>query len=842
MRFTIERIRTVVLVAGVLLVVALGVFLTVGRWRSPFNRRDLPKKLGIDIQQEANGFTHAEFHAGHAQFKITASKVEQLKNQRYRLHVVKIEMYDPAGGGTDRIEGSEFEYDQQAGIAHADGPVEITLDRPANSKLGTAKKTVTPTAKDKTKKDVPDPAAKVSPPDQIHVKTSGLTFNQNTGVATSTQHVEFDSPQGWGSAMGASYDSQNGRLILDRAVELNTQHGVDPVAITAEHAEIDRNADLCRLIAGTAKYRHGDARAKQATIQFRDDGSAQQLDATDGLVLTTASGGHLAAPTGSLQFDEHSQPRLGHLEGGVTVDSDNNGRKLRGTAPTAQLDFASGGVLRLAHMERGVNFDSDEQTNASGVASHAHRVWESPIADLAFRDSGKGQVEIDSLHGIGGVVVTSESQRGATTPAHARMAADDVRGTFGPDSSLSALTGIGHANIEQTTETGTRQTTSGDRLEVRFTGAQAPDAKSHRQKANGPAGATQIDTATMVGHIVLVQQAAAKTGAAAPSALRATAERADYEASGELLHLTGNPRVTNGGLDLVADKIDISRASGDAFAHGNVKATWFGSEGTGNTGQDSTSTARPGPGLGAQGPTHVIATEAQVHQATGEATFRGQARLWQQGNSIAAPLIVLDRTKQTLVARTVNAADPVKVVLVSASNTGQTKTNSEQNKSGAEPNKSGKPDTPSVIRVRGGDLKYSDAERKAVMHGGAVGSVVAETGDATTHSGEVELLLPPAGNHAGKNGGSAQVDRMTALGNVIIDSQGRHGTGEKLDYSSERGEYVLTGTAAAPPRMTDQSRGTVTGSSLIFNSRDDSVRVEGDGRQTSTETTMPKRP
>jgi lipopolysaccharide export system protein LptA len=76
---------------------------------------------------------------------------------------------------------------------------------------------------------------------------------------------------------------------------------------------------------------------------------------------------------------------------------------------------------------------------------------------------------------------------------------------------------------------------------------------------------------------------------------------------------------------------------------------------------------------------------------------------------------------------------------------------------------------------------------------------------------------------------------------VIIDSQGRHGTGEKLDYSGERGDYALTGTAAAPPRMTDPARGTVTGGSLIFNSRDDSVNVEGDGRATTTETTVPKR-
>jgi lipopolysaccharide export system protein LptA len=144
--------------------------------------------------------------------------------------------------------------------------------------------------------------------------------------------------------------------------------------------------------------------------------------------------------------------------------------------------------------------------------------------------------------------------------------------------------------------------------------------------------------------------------------------------------------------------------------------------------------------------------------------------------------------------------------------------------------------------VRGGDLKYSDAERKAVLRGGVLRRVVAETADATTRADEVDLILLPAGNHAGAGSGTGQVDRMTAQGNVSIDSETRRGTGEKLEYSSERAEYVLTGTAANPPRMTDPTRGTVTGESLIFNSRDDSVNVEGGQHATTTETTAPKQP
>ena len=62
----------------------------------------------------------------------------------------------------------------------------------------------------------------------------------------------------------------------------------------------------------------------------------------------------------------------------------------------------------------------------------------------------------------------------------------------------------------------------------------------------------------------------------APATLRATAGRAVYEGAGEWLHLLVNPRVESGALQLTADKLDISQASGDAFARGNVKATWTG--------------------------------------------------------------------------------------------------------------------------------------------------------------------------------------------------------------------------------------------------------------------------
>jgi lipopolysaccharide export system protein LptA len=803
-----------VLLAGVLLVVALGAFLAIGKWKNPLNRRDLPKRLGIDIQQEANGFTHAEFRAGHAMFKITASKVEQLKDDRFRLHVVKIEMYGADNSGMDRIEGSEFEYDQRTGIATASGPVDITLTRP-----GEAKPQLSNSASGPSRNGTPrgTPQAKSIGSGEIHLTTSGLVFDQNSGIASTGQRVDFQLAQGSGSAIGASYDSQNGVLVLESAVAINAQRGTEQVELNAQHGEFRQGDQICRLDKAAAKFRDGDMQAEKAAIHFRDDGSAERLDASGGLVLSSEVRGHLAAPAGSLVFDEDSTPKHAHLEGGVVVDSKNDARQFHGTSPTAELDFTREGVLRRAHLERGVNFSSD----TAGDSAHSRRTWTSPLADLDFSSPAKGQMALSKIHGVGGVVITGESQRGTGAAVHSRMIADDVTGLFNEGAGLTQLTGVGHAGVVETNQTGTRQSTSGDRLEAHFSGDRSD---VHNQIA----GALRMDSATIVGHVTLDQQPATKPGLPNSPPLHATADQAVYQAAGEWLHLTGSPRVDNGGLQLAANKIDFSRTSGDAFAHGDVKATWFGNDADTPAKQKSGAANGQLPALASQGPAHVVAAEAQLHQTSGEATFRGEARLWQQVNSIAAPEIVLDRTKRTLVARTSNPTDPVRVVLVTSATPGASKGE--------------RSDSPSVVRVRGGNFKYSDAERKAVMLSSPEDSVVAETATAITRSSEIELILLPPGNHANSGNAAAQVDRMTAQGNVLISSMGRKGTGNQLVYNGDTGTYRLTGSPAVPPRLTDPVRGTVTGEVLIFNSHDDSVNVEGGGRETMTETTVPKHP
>ena len=839
--------RTLVLAAGVVLVAALAIILAKSKLKNAFNLKELPQKLGLNVTADATGFTFDHSMGGHSRYRIHASKASQFKDNHAILHDVKIELYGEDGSRVDRIEGAEFDYDVKGNMAKATGPVEITIMRPGVAPV------ILPKASTASAEKKPTPiasAAETAERGQIHVKTSGLVFDTKSGVAITNEHVDFSMVQGSGSSMGATYDSKQGFLVLDHAVELDTKRGGDTVQIHAQHAEFERETLLCRMHEATANYRGGDATAGDANVLFRDDGSAVRVDAMNGFNLVTANGGHVAAPTGSLDFNEHNQPRHGHLEGGVKMDStrqteDGAGqRRMRGMSPTADMDFAPQGELRHVHMEGGVEMESQSVTDSPNGPLRVNRTWKSPLADVDFRDNGHGQAEPSTIHGVQGVVVTGESQRGNAAAVPSRLSADEVTGELGANSVLKAMTGTGHASMEETNAAGTRQTSTGDRVVAQFFSDRGGQAGGKGDASGGQGSAGQIQSAVMDGHVLLTQEPAVKPGAETPATLRAWAGHADYDGKDEWLHLTLGPRVEDGGLQLSADKIDVSHESGDAFAHGNVKATWLdnGSSKTGRGAQAANSAASAGKGgvaFGGKDPAHVISAEAQLHQASGEATFGGHARLWQQANSVAAPVIVLDRKKQTLVAHSADPSEPVKAVLLSSGGL-EPGVGGKQTGTDASKDTAGKSSTPSVIRVRGGDLKYSDAERKAVMRSGTLGSVVAETATATTISEEVELILLPPGNHAGKDGGQAQVDRMTASGHVVVTSNGRRGTGEQLVYTGETGDYVLTGTAAAPPRMNDPSRGNVTGGALIFHSRDDSVSIEGGGQRTTTETTAPK--
>jgi lipopolysaccharide export system protein LptA len=163
-----------------------------------------------------------------------------------------------------------------------------------------------------------------------------------------------------------------------------------------------------------------------------------------------------------------------------------------------------------------------------------------------------------------------------------------------------------------------------------------------------------------------------------------------------------------------------------------------------------------------------------------------------------------------------------------------------------------------VIRVTSRELTYSDEARKAEFSGG----VDVESGDGTMKAEQMEIYLQPApagggGKAPQANGGKikagisssadgsmfigGKAERMVASGRIEMEEPGRRATGEQLVYTASDDAYVLTGTPTILPKVVDDQRGTVTGTSLRFRPGDDSIVVSnggeaGSGQRVRTET------
>src|SRR6266566_4814041 len=165
--------------------------------------KEVPEKIGLEVQQTAQGFTISRSEQGHTLFKVQASKAIQFKQGgKATLHDVAITLYGRDSTRFDQIYGSDFEYDSQSGDITAKGEVQIDLE--ANPEgLGHADQAVP--------RELKNP---------IHLKTSGLVFNQKTGDAHTPEKIEFSIPQATGTAVGASYQSKENVLVLHSQVQI----------------------------------------------------------------------------------------------------------------------------------------------------------------------------------------------------------------------------------------------------------------------------------------------------------------------------------------------------------------------------------------------------------------------------------------------------------------------------------------------------------------------------------------------------------------------------------------------------------------------------------------------
>ena len=849
MSISVERLRIWLLAGAGLLVMVVIAFLGYAHYRAHRFLTNLPQKLGVDVRQETNNWTYSQSVGPNTVYTIHAAKEIQHLDGKMILHDVGIVLYGKKQNRTDRIYGKEFEYDQKDGVVRAVGEVHIDLQAPqpadAKAKMDYA-----------AGKDLPGAAGHVAGEEEstderlIHVTTSGLVFLQKLGVAATDKDIEFASGGLTGHAVGADYSSDTGVVVLHSAVRVNGLQHDRPVVLTASHAVLDRPGQTVTL--SQAKYASvgGEtegqtAQAQHVVVHLRSDGSAERVEGDGEVTLTNGSGGSVTAPRGEAVLNAQNQPQSAVMSGGVRYTADEPLRKAHGEAGEGRVRFGKMGRPEHVVMNGAVHLQEWVRATERAGEPWSEREMNAGTVELALAADSAGRAELRDVKATGEarLKVTSPAGKGLTTSS--ALAGDVLTAHFaqaGGVNHIAEVHGDGHAALRRVSATGVVNTGSGDSLVAHFrpvaAGARSGlsgERKGQVGKKDGliDGGADEVSDATEQGHVVMTELPVRKPGdTAAPAEERATAERAAYDGGLERTTLTGNVQLSDGTSVLWADRVVMEQQTGDASADGSVKAS-YGQVGS------------------TEEPVHILAARAELKHDSQVTTFHGEAgrpaRLWQRASQVDAPVIQFERRQKRLLAHGEGEGVPMAVhtVLVSSGASGfSAKADGSKPPagSGAKTAFGGKTD---VFRVTSRELVYSDEARKAEFTGG----VDVESKDGSMRGQQVVVYLQPAQmGGTGKTsvtggdgfmGGS--VERMVASGHVEMEGPGRRATGEQLVYTASDGMFVLTGTPALAPKVVDNQRGTVTGTSLRFHSGDDNVLVSnggesGAGQRVHTET------
>jgi len=303
------------------------------------------EKLGIDIQQSTKDFSLSKSAGGRTLFTIHASKAVQVTGGHAELHDVNIVVYGTEGNRFDQIYGDSFEYDPKDGLVRANGEVHIDLQGVAQ---GAARPDLSPP------KELQNP---------IHLKTSGLVFNRNTGVASTDQRLEFRIPQASGSAVGATYDSSASQLTLHSDIQLENT-GPNASRLVAKSGVVSKNPPRIEFNTAHLTREASDIDADHLTILLRPDNSIERLIATGDVTAVTQgkTDARAQASRGEISVDAANHVRSAVLSGGVTVDEKGD-QSMHGTSGRVTLDFDGNSRLDKIHALDSVHLVQDAPKN-----------------------------------------------------------------------------------------------------------------------------------------------------------------------------------------------------------------------------------------------------------------------------------------------------------------------------------------------------------------------------------------------------------------------------------------------------------------------------------------------
>ncbi len=788
MKASVDKLRWLLAGGSLFLLLFLVAVVGYGRYRAARLWKNRLDKLGVHIEQTTDNVTYSQTIQGRTVFTLRAGKAVQRKDGKTTLHNVQLTLYGKKDGSEDRIYGSEFEYDERAGVARAVGAVEMDLRVPSSLAKDPAAGT-TRTQTDSAGRD-------------IHVRTSGLTYLRNLGVAATDQQVLLSYGGLECTAKGAEFNSGESVIHLLADVDLHGALRGNQIQLHAAKADLNHGTNSIALSAPDVQSGKQRATASNAVLQLRRDGSIESAQAEGAVTLQKAARIITAARLES-RFGKTNLPEQASLTGGVRLVDTTAGKPMHGSASRLDGIFdadgspvkwkASGGAFFESSVDDAHGYLLSRKLNGNEIEASLKPGKGRAKGELtAVRATGKAQVYAEVATG-GGVKTT-------------QIAADDLNAAFLPGFTrgtpvLHQVVGMGHTRLQQHSPNGDEQVSTGDHLQLRFTSDAAK------------AGELQLANATEDGNVIFESRPASRAKGSKPQApISARADRSTYDGATEELTLAGRAEFMQENTSITANALTVNQETGNSDANGNVLATLTPTEG-------HTTEA-----------THIRAERAHMDRAGQVSSFhstdQNPARLWQGASQVEAATITIDGKKHKLTARPETQNTMVHAVFASAS-----KTTDSTLKRVAQ-----------VERISASSMDYNDVTRIATFAGnviaqGSTGQVHAQNAQMYFSTGENTKTVPSPNSASAPGsvpsmGGALQ--KAVIWGNVQLSQPGKTGRGDRLVYTAADSTFLLTGSPRQPPQVVDAERGSVTGAALLFHSGDNKVVVSGSNATAET--------
>ncbi|MFZ0213560.1 MAG: LPS export ABC transporter periplasmic protein LptC [Candidatus Acidiferrales bacterium] len=642
--------------AGVAIAIVLAVLAVYmrGRMGARAVQKNLPAPVPASVAQESAGFTISRTVNHHTLFKVRASRATEFKDQnRSLLEDVTITIYGPQGDRNDSVQAGECSYEPSTGGIRCQGKVEVDL-RNAKAKASTK---------------------------SMHLETSNISFDHDTGRVTTSSEVTLKFPGGEGQGTGIVYEPESEDVKLERNVELKlTAPGRNralPVDLTGRALEFRRSTGVL-VLSGPVRAVQGKRTLAAGALEVDLDASMQpksvvatgqpELSGTDARGTSSVVAEQIVAFLGAGDALEKIV-----ASGNVRGQKGGPGGANRFSADHVELTMVPGDggsepheMLATGHVRaetRTIQAKRDLETEALRL-------------DFAHDASGSG-MHMDTAETLApGQVVTS--QRGES---------DQIRGgkltaDFDARSQLTQLHGTSGVKVIHKSGSEPAQTTTAQNLTATFG---AGDSGWQTIDENGSVNFRQDDRT-------------------------AQADQARFTQATDQLALGGSAEIADATSRLAASRIEINQKTGQAHAQGSVVASYVTRQGD------------PGSGSGT-GPANVSADEmtgtfaprgSGVSKATGQAIFSGHARFWQETAVLQGRAIEFWRDEKRAEAR------------------------GEVLATFAEPaDKGAKDKEPTIWQVRAPKVDYWSDAGRAELSGG----VKAHSDKGTITSRKMELLL-----------------------------------------------------------------------------------------------------